>query len=333
MSRFLFFLYFLIPVISSSAQSTTPWEIVDLGKERYVTIESVKTFYGFTRMERAGNKITLTKPGVRVEFLIGQQDVWMNNIKFFFSYPVRPYQSKHLVHHTDLTKLFDPVMRPFNLSKYSGFDTVIIDPGHGGHDPGTSSRQGNGVEKDHTLILAKKLSLELRKRNFKVGLTRDTDRFLTLQQRVDYANKHPNAIFISLHFNSGGGGRATGIETFTLSPKGVAHYGRGLRASDHSVKPGNNNDAANIALATAIHANCIKATARVDRGVRRARYSVISGVKHPAILLEGGFLSNKEEGRLIASQAYQDRLAFAIAEAVVKYKLATRGGGSGQARR
>jgi N-acetylmuramoyl-L-alanine amidase len=98
-----------------------------------------------------------------------------------------------------------------------------------------------------------------------------------------------------------------------------------LRASDFSEKPGNNNDSANIALATAIHANCIKRTGRADRGVRRARYSVITGVKHPAILLEGGFLSNHTEGSQINSSAYKDRLAFAIAEAVVKYKYATRG--------
>lgn len=332
MSRLLLFFFLLCPVLESTAQSTDPWKIVDIGKERYVTIKSIKGFYGFAEMSKARNKITLKKANVRVEFHVGQQDVWMNSIKFFFSFPVRAYRGDYLVHHTDLTKLFDPVMRPFNLTKYSGFDTVIIDPGHGGHDSGTTSRQGNGQEKDHVLVLGKKLSLELRKRNFKVGLTRDTDKYLTLQQRVDYANRHPNAIFISLHYNAGGGGRAKGIETFTLSPKGVAHYGRGLKASDYSDKPGNNNDAANIALATAIHANCIKRTGRADRGIRRARYSVITGVKHPAILLEGGFLSNPEEGRLIATEAYQDRLAFAIAEAVVKYKLATRGGAR-QARR
>lgn len=309
------------------AQSTEAWENVAIGKENYVTVRSIKKFYGFQTMRPSGSKLILEKKGVRVEFLVGQQDVWMNSIKFVFSFPVKRSGSRYLVNRIDLVKLLDPVMRPYNIGRSpTRIDTVIIDPGHGGHDPGCVSPHGNGREKDHALNLAKKLSTQLRKRGFKVGLTRSSDKFLSLQQRVDFANRYPNAIFISLHFNSGGGGRAHGIETFTLSPKGVAHYGRGLKASDFREKPGNNNDSANIALATAIHSTVIKNTARKDRGIRRARYSVITGVKHPAILLEGGFLSNRTEGSLIRRSDYQDRLAFSIAEAVVKYKMATERG-------
>ncbi len=321
-----FSLLLLTPILSAqnTPPSTDAWENVVLGKENYVTIRSIKKFYGFNTMRSEGSKLILEKQNVRVEFLIGQQDVWMNKVKFVFSFPVKRSGNRYLVHRIDLVKLLDPVMRPHNIS--SGpkrIDTVIIDPGHGGHDPGTSSPHGNGREKDHALSLALKLSTELRKRGFKVGLTRDKDKFLTLQQRVDFANQYPNAVFISLHFNSGGGGRAHGIETFTLSPKGVAHYGRGLKASDFREKPGNNNDSANIALATVIHSTVIRNTGRRDRGVRRARYSVITGVKHPAILLEGGFLSNRTEGAYIKGADYQNRLAFSIAEAVVKYKKAT----------
>ena len=87
-------------------------------------------------------------------------------------------------------------------------------------------------------------------------------------------------------------------------------------------KPGNNNDAANIALAASVHSKVIKNTGRPDGGIRRARYSVLTNIKHPAILLEGGFLSNEEEGALIKDAAYQDRLAISIADAVAQYKKA-----------
>ena len=153
-------------------------------------------------------------------------------------------------------------------------------------------------------------------------MTRDSDQFLSLSQRVEIANRVKNAIFISIHFNSGGRGRAEGIETFTLSPVGVAHYGRGLRESDFKANPGNNQDPANIALATAVHSTALIMTRRPDRGIRRARYSVLSGVRHPAILFEGGFMSHPTEARLINNQAYQNSVAKAIANAVVKYKLA-----------
>ncbi len=313
------------------AEISGGWEAVQVGGESYITLRSIKDFYGFTDIRISGSKITLRKPkkltegtGVLVEFTSGQQDVFMNGIKFVFSFPIKPYKSTHLIHRIDLAKLFDPIMRPHNIAQATGsFDTVIIDPGHGGHDSGAVSRHGNGREKDHALSTGLLLSTELRRIGFKVGLTRQDDRFQTLQQRVDYANKYPNSIFISLHFNSGGGGRASGIETFTLSPKGVAHYGRGLKASDFNEKPGNNNDSANIALATAVHSSVIKATKSRDRGIRRARYSVITGVKHPAILLEGGFLSHSREGALIKSHDYQEDLAIAVRNAVRKYKIAT----------
>ena len=325
------FLFLVAPVLT--AQSTAAWENVEFKGENYVTVRSIKAFYGFKTMRPSGSKLILEKDNVRVEFVIGQQDVWMNGIKFVFSFPVIRSGSRYLVHRIDLVKLLDPVMRPHNITRtLARIDTIIIDPGHGGHDSGTVSPHGNGREKDHALNLAKKLSTQLRKRGFKVGLTRSEDKYLTLQQRVDFANQYPNAIFISLHFNSGGGGRASGIETFTLSPKGVAHYGRGLKASDFREKPGNNNDSANIALATAIHSTVIKNTGRRDRGVRRARYSVITGVKHPAILLEGGFLSHRTEGAYIKTSDYQDRLAYSIAEAVVKYKMATERGATPQRR-
>ena len=317
------------PKSSSSPPETTettspngPWENITIDEENYVTVRSIQEFYGFETLTESGPKLILEKTNIRLEFLIGQQDVWMNKIKFIFSFPIKKYQEHHLIHRVDLVKLLDPVLRPAHINLGS-IDTVIIDPGHGGHDPGTTSPHSHGTEKDHTLSLAKKLSTQLRKRGFKVGLTRSTDKYLTLQNRVDFANQYPNAVFISLHFNSGGGGRAQGIETFTLSPKGVAHYGRGLKASDFKEKPGNNNDAANIALATAIHSTVIKNTGRQDRGIRRARYSVITGVKHPAILLEGGYLSNRSEGAYIKRSDYQDRLAISIADAIVKYKMAT----------
>ena len=310
--------------VEATDPAADAWENVELDGENYVTIRSIKDVYQFDSMEVSGSKLVLEKSNVRINFLIGKQDVWMNGIKFFFSFPVIHSGSRYLVHRSDLTKLLDPVMRPHNITRLlARIDTVIIDPGHGGHDSGTVSPHGNGREKDHALSLAKKLSTQLRKRGFKVGLTRSEDKYLTLQQRVDFANQYPNAVFISLHFNSGGGGRANGIETFTLSPKGVAHHGRKLKASDFQEKPGNNNDAHNIALATAVHSAVIKNTGRRDRGVRRARYSVITGVRHPAILLEGGFLSHRTEGAYIKTSDYQDRLAYSIAEAVVKYKMAT----------
>ena len=304
------------------------WESIEIGGKPYVTLRSLKGYYGFTELRQIGSQVILRDQSRLVEFTSGHREVLMNKVKFIFSFPIKPYQGTHLIHRTDLVKLLDPVMRPKQIGQSIGsFDTVIIDPGHGGHDSGATSRHGHGKEKDHALSTARFLANELLKPklNFKVGLTRRDDRFLTLQQRVDYANKYPNSIFISLHFNSGARKQASGIETFTVSPKGVAHYGRGVKASDYREVPGNHNDSAIIALATAVHSSVVGATKLFDRGIRRGRYSVITGLKNPGILLEGGFLSNSREGSLIKSASYQKTLATAVKNAVCKYKLATEG--------
>jgi N-acetylmuramoyl-L-alanine amidase len=157
---------------------------------------------------------------------------------------------------------------------------------------------------------------------FKVVMTRTSDRFLTLQQRVDLANRvRENAVFVSIHFNSGRSG-ARGIETFTLSPPGVAHYGRGKIAADALSRPGNVHDAANVALATAVHGMCLVGLGRqntFDRGIKRARFTVLTGVRHPAILLEGGFMSHPQEARLINTPAYRQQLARAVAAGIRRY--------------
>ena len=175
------------------------------------------------------------------------------------------------------------------------------------------------------------LKEHLTKLKFKVVMTRNSNITLSLQQRVDIANKYQNAIFVSIHFNSvgrRGASRARGIETFTLSPKGVAHYGRALKSSDFVSKAGNRQDSANIALATAIHWGTLTKLKKSgmtvpDRGIRRARFSVLSKVMHPAVLFEGGFLSHPTESRLINSAAYQKALARSICDSIVFYRAAT----------
>lgn len=305
----------------SPAQAAPGWETVRHNGQEYVTARSIKEFYGFQSLTVKGSFLELENKAVKIRFTIGGQEVFMNNVKFVFSFKVVPLKGRYLISRIDLGKLVDPVLRPSYIKTATPFDTVIIDPGHGGSDPGAVNRLG--VEAKYNLAVSRILKQQLEARRFKVVMTRNSDRFLSLKERVDLANRFQNAIFVSVHFNSGGRGRAEGIETFTLSPAGVAHYGRGLRQDDFQLRNGNTQDSANIALATAIHSTCLIKTGRPDRGIRRARFSVLTGVKHPAILLEGGFMSHSYEARLIANPTYQQTLAGAIADAIMKYRIAT----------
>ncbi len=319
----------LVALLSASrAGAQAGWEIVKIEDRDYVTVDSIKTFYHFAKMTRTGDSIKLENPRVEMELKVGSQECLMNSVKFVFSYPIETSGSKICVSRIDLAKLVDPVLRPNYIQNAGNFRTVIIDPGHGGKDAGATNPFGS--EANYTLKVAGKFKTQLEAKGFKVLLTRKSDVFLSLQERVDLANAvKESALFISIHFNSGSSA-AHGIETFTLSPQGVAHYGRGLKSSDFSNFNGNEHDSANIALATSVHGSILQRLGiqgkgngvSFDRGIKRARWSVLTGVQHPAILVECGFVSHPYEARLIENEAYQNALASGLTDAVVKYRYA-----------
>ena len=280
----------------------------------YVRLADVWDFYGFKPVQGragcqsygAGNRVVSIRPG--------KQDFYVNNYRYILSFPVQTVDGTLMISSTDMQKLVDPVLRPRYSENAGTIRTVVVDAGHGGHDAGAKSAYA--VEKDCNLALAHKVRVLLQKRGYSVVMTRDQDYFLTLQQRVDIANKTPDSIFVSIHHNSGGS-HANGIETFTLAPHGTTSpFARTRRTEELS---GNNQDSENIALATAIHSRAIRNTRAFDRGIQRARFSVLCTIHRPAILFEGGFVSNADEGVKITTEEYQNKLALAIVEGIISY--------------
>ena len=322
--RVIVFLACILPLQAAQVE----WKTKEHNGRKYVPLTQVKEFYKMTSMAREGNYLVLKNGEVTIKFRVGGQEVLMNNVKFIFSHNMVLLGTYH-ISVTDLLKVIDPVLRPYKIKEAKAFDTVIIDPGHGGKDAGAVNNLG--TEADYNLTVARQLFKLLKAKGYKVVMTRNSDTFISLTERVKMANQYKNAIFISIHFNSvGSRGRAQarGIETFTLSPTGVAHYGRSIKKSDFVKEEGNQQDSANIALATAVHWGSLQLLARAkmnvpDRGIRRARYSVLTGIKHPAILFEGGFMSHPVEKHLIHSSRYQRTLAQAISEAITFYRRAT----------
>jgi N-acetylmuramoyl-L-alanine amidase len=320
-------LLLFLAILPATAEKLV-WKVKEHRGDRYVPLSQVKDFYGLSSMTTSGGYITLKNTEIALKFKAGGQEVLMNNVKFIFSHAVVSLGTYHLSI-IDLKKVIDPVLRPFKIKGAKAFDTVIIDPGHGGRDAGAVNSLG--TEAEYNLKVGRLLYDKLKSAGFKVVMTRKSDVYLTLQERVKLANQYKNAIFISIHFNaagSSGRSEARGIETFTLSPVGVAHYGRSLKSSDNIERMGNAQDSANIALATAIHWGSLQLLSNSslhvpDRGIRRARYSVLTGVKHPAILFEGGFMSHPKEKYLIHNPKYQRTLARAMSEAIVFYRKAT----------
>ncbi|MGB6222518.1 N-acetylmuramoyl-L-alanine amidase family protein [Haloferula sp.] len=330
----------LVSLLASSLSVSAQWEEKTINGRGYVSTTSIKSYYGFSSLENNGKSVSLEKIVVKkqgntsaksrivLNLRVGSQECLMNGVKFIFTYPAIASGGKVWISKLDLVKLVHPVLMPGDIREAANFRTVIIDPGHGGKDPGATNSLG--TEASYNLKVANYLKENLEKLGYKVIMTRNSNRYLTLQQRVDIANQcRENAVFISIHHNSGQS-RARGIETFTLSPVGVAHYGERLKASDLKSRTGNFHDSANVALATAVHGMLLttlkdektQKAYTLDRGIKRARFSVLTGVKHPSILVECGFMTHPYEARLINDTGYQKTVAKSIAFAIQRYRAA-----------
>lgn len=308
----------LLLLLAGVWPASANWSVTKIGGRDYVSDENVKDFYRFERFVSSGGDRLFKHPTLIMRWKSGSQSIYINNILFSLSFPIAEQSGHAYISTIDLAKLVDPVLRPSYIKKPIKFNTVIIDPGHGDHDSG--AKGVFGWEKNYTLDLSMRLKRELEERGFKTQMTRTTDVFLSLGQRVEFANRHSDAIFISIHFNSSGSRSATGIETYALAPQGTSSTdGSGAWSSFLN---GNVRDAENIALATAVHAHVMHELKATDRGIKRARFNVLRGINKPAILFEGGFITNYAEGKKIHTEEYRNELANAIANAVVKFQKA-----------
>ncbi|HEY2799504.1 MAG TPA: N-acetylmuramoyl-L-alanine amidase [Chthoniobacterales bacterium] len=199
---------------------------------------------------------------------------------------------------------------------------VVLDPGHGGQDSGAMC--GEVMEKDLTLDVALRAEVLLRAAGFRTVLTRSDDRYLSLPERAEVANEEKNSLFVSIHFNDGDHGAASGVETYfatrqlTASP-GLLAWLPFLRRVD--AKP---LLAKSESLARFLQAALVERTQAVDRGTKTAQFYVIRNVRHPAALVEGGFITNQSDMTKLTTVKYREEIARAISEGIRRYREVRR---------
>jgi len=175
------------------------------------------------------------------------------------------------------------------------FSTVIVDAGHGGKDSGAYRRYGP-PEKMVALDVAQRLNRKLRESQLKTVMTRDSDVFIPLNDRVAIENAQKNAVFVSIHFNDS---RRRGI--------------RGFETYYHS--------GASFDLANQIQAKMMAIPNSANGGVHTANFRVLRLASCPAVLVECGYLSNRSEGNKTRDWEYRELLADRIAEAIVEQRF------------
>ena len=222
----------------------------------------------------------------------------------------------------------DSLTREFGLTA----KTIVIDPGHGGKDPGALGR-GTLQEKAIVLGISKKLREVLTRRGYTVLMTRDTNRYIPLKQRTAFATQHKADLFLSIHANASENRKATGIETYYLSVTSMDSASEALAARENAdsgysiqeleallkgiIQKSKSEDSKQ--LARHVQQALVQATGAIDRGIKHARFVVLIGTNVPAILIEAGFVSNPTEGHKLTTPAYQHKIATAIAQGIEKF--------------
>ncbi|MSP40597.1 MAG: N-acetylmuramoyl-L-alanine amidase [Deltaproteobacteria bacterium] len=222
----------------------------------------------------------------------------------------------------------------------SGIRKIVLDPGHGGKDPGAIG-VGGSAEKDIVLAIAKKLAAKLQKElGVQVVLTRKSDRFVALENRTAIANAEDADLFISLHMNASVNGEAHGIETYYLDNTSDEAALR-LAARENGTSRKNVSDLQfilsdmtqnmkledSISLAHRLQKSAVSGMAKPlgevkDLGVKKALFYVLVGARMPSVLVEMGFVTHRNEGRIMSQASAQDVMVEALMRGIQEYAQA-----------
>lgn len=277
------------------ANSTEPWKSTTIDGRDYLSLGEIAERHGSAALKLEDGRAELANGKTSAVFTRGSRELNFGGTIHRLNWPVVEENGTLWMAEDDFTNLLQPLWESTRTGPLE-FETVVIDPGHGGSDVGAKGNFGD--EKTFCLQFALILKDELEKRGLRVLLTRDSDRYMNLAQRVKLANDTPQSILLSLHFNSGTSA-SKGFETFVPVPTAAA-----------------SQSSQSLALATALHRAALMETGLNDRGISRANWKVLAWCKRPAVLMEAGFVTHPEEGRLISTPDYQRVLAVSVAEAV-----------------
>jgi len=310
-----------IALAQRSTFAASDWEIIKVSGHDYLSVDNISRFYGLPAgVAAAGEKSQVDAVENPLEFVSGSREAMINGARSWLCFPLIEQDGKYLVSRTDVAKTIEPLVRPHRVPNVGKVQTVVLDPGHGGHDKGQVSRYG--PEKEFALDVARKLRPLLQAKGLRVIMTREGDYFVPLEVRAKIANAARNSIFVSIHFNATNDNpNATGFEIFSFTPRGAPSTSDSAVAlSSFNMQPGSEVDAQSMALSTCVYHSLLGHIPEYDRGIKRARFAVLRLTKVPAVLIEGGFLTERGESRLISNKDWRAKLAAAIGVGIESYR-------------
>lgn len=311
--------------VGTAGSSALPTRTI--GKTTYVELSAAAARLGheLTWIE-PGRKARLNGPGGPAEITADSRELRVRGLRIFLGDPTADVDGRLYVSRIDLERCLTPLLRPgLGVPALGRPKTIVLDPGHGGKDTGTSDK-----EKVYALDVAQRARKLLEAAGYRVVLTRDTDRFLELVERPAIANANRADAFVSIHFNAlPKDTKTSGVEVFTFAPQyqrsaDAWSLGRKDDTFTHA-EPANRFDHWNVVLAHTIHRRFVNDLAAFDRGKKLAHWGVLRSLNCPGVLVECGFLSSEAESRKIATPQYRQRIAEALVAGLRDYTAAVEG--------
>ena len=325
--RFLFLASFFAAAMAlvaehAEANPVAQWRTVKIDDQPYVALNDFATAYGMKKGDRRKDLKELSFEGETRSLLVkvdSRQSI-VNGVRNWFSYPVKKQGlGKTFVSLVDINTVLVPTYRPDSVSQVGKVKTIVFDPGHGGHDRGAKSPKG--YEKDYALDIVKRSRKILEARGIKVVQSRLSDFFVPLSERPEMTKNYEDPIFVSIHLNAASWRpAASGFEIFSMPPLGSPSTGsKPDRRKDTFEGEGNDHTEASQVLANVVYRTLLSKMDGFDRGLKRARFTVLRKADVPSILIEGGFLTNPEDAEKAHSPAWREEFAKAIADGLEAY--------------
>jgi N-acetylmuramoyl-L-alanine amidase len=269
---------------------------------------------------KRGEQLAVSNRTLRIVFAVDSPQVEVNGVAVRLCWPVANVRGTPLISQLDADKTLRPFLYPPRAPATRRISTICLDPGHGGKD--TGNRVGSHDEKTYTLALAQELQAQLSNLGYHVFLTRTQDTYVDLPARPALANRRGADLFVSLHFNATqtGQGDVSGPETYCITPVGASSSNAEGEGANYGATPANRCEQKSMFLAYQIQKSLVKNLGAVDRGVRRARFAVLRDAIMPAILIEGGYMTQPAEGRRIFDAGYRRLMARAIVQGILAYE-------------
>jgi len=343
----IFLCFFLILLIAGCVTIPTGENIpaYSIGGATYFPLVSLCDLRGVAmQYDPVARTAYLHRDGKSVNLRVGDALILVNNNIMYLSSPVDIYQSTIVVPRQFKEQVFDILYKKSEVVYHKPgtgrikLRKVVIDAGHGGHDPGAIGRNGLR-EKDVNLDIAKRLSGLLKQEGVQTVLTRSGDNFIPLSSRVNITNKSDADLFISIHSNANRSRSLCGLEVYYVAPSvsdstRAAFTARNASLNLKDAVLSNNSLDLKAIIWDMIYTNsraesielsnvlCKVMDENIDAnilGVKNARFQVLKGIRIPGILIEVGFVSNSNEERLLRSGVYRQKLAEGILESLRSY--------------